>query len=253
MKLEPSDLAFMPQSDDTRLKTLGDEIFERLRADIISSRLMPGKKLRFHDLRETYGVGVSPLREALSRLAENRLVVATGQRGFHVSEVSVENITDVAMVRRHVDGLALRLSIEHGDDSWEGELLSARHKLAVLERAGSNVAENLWERRHRDFHYTLISACRSPCLLHLHGMLNDQFDRYRRLSAKSAQQSGPRALMHKQILEASLARNADKAVKLLEGHIAEATKWIVAGLRDQPGSARGPAQVRKKSRTKARV
>jgi DNA-binding GntR family transcriptional regulator len=243
----------MPQSDETRLKTLGDEIFERLRADIISSRLAPGKKLRFHDLRETYGVGVSPLREALSRLAENRLVVATGQRGFHVSEVSVENITDVSMVRRHVDGLALRLSIEHGDDSWEGELLSARHKLAVLERAGSNVAEDLWERRHRDFHYTLISACRSPCLLHLHGMLNDQFDRYRRLSAKSAQQSGPRALMHKQILDAALARNADKAVKLLEGHIAEATKWIVAGLRDQPGSGQGPAQVRKKSRTKARA
>jgi GntR family carbon starvation induced transcriptional regulator len=221
MKIEQGDLAFMPQSDETRLRTLADETFERLRADIISSRLAPGKKLRFHDLRETYGVGVSPLREALSRLAENRLVVATGQRGFHVSEVSVENITDVAMVRKHVDGLALRLSIQHGDDTWEGE-----------------------------FHYSLIAACQSPVLLHLHSMLNDQFDRYRRLSAKSAQQSGPRALMHKQILDAALARNADKAVKLLESHIGEATKWIVAGLRDHSDAQ--PAQVRKKTKAKAR-
>jgi GntR family carbon starvation induced transcriptional regulator len=250
MKIEQGDLAFMPQSDETRLRTLADETFERLRADIISSRLAPGKKLRFHDLRETYGVGVSPLREALSRLAENRLVVATGQRGFHVSEVSVENITDVAMVRKHVDGLALRLSIQHGDDTWEGELLSARHKLALLERAGSDVAEDLWERRHREFHYSLIAACQSPVLLHLHSMLNDQFDRYRRLSAKSAQQSGPRALMHKQILDAALARNADKAVKLLESHIGEATKWIVAGLRDHSDAQ--PAQVRKKTKAKAR-
>ncbi len=253
MKIEPGDLAFMPQSDETRLRTLGDEIFERLRADIISSRLAPGKKLRFHDLRETYGVGLSPLREALSRLAENRLVVATSQRGFHVSEVSVENITDVSMVRRHIDGLALRLSIQHGDDGWEGELLSARHRLALLERAGSDVAEDLWERRHREFHYTLISACRSPCLLHLHNILNDQFDRYRRLSAKAAKQSGPRALMHKQILDASLARNADKAVKLLENHISEATKWIVAGLRAQPASGERSVRPGKKSRTKARA
>ena len=253
MKIEQGDLAFMPQSDETRLRTLADETFERLRADIISSRLAPGKKLRFHDLRETYGVGVSPLREALSRLAENRLVVATGQRGFHVSEISVENIIDVAMVRKQIDGLALRLSIEHGDDTWEGELLAARHKLALLERAGADVAEDLWERRHREFHYTLISACQSPCLLHLHSMLNDQFDRYRRLSAKSAQQSGPRALMHKQILDAALARNAEKAAKLLESHIAEATKWIVAGLRDQSASPQAPVRLRKKSRTRART
>jgi GntR family carbon starvation induced transcriptional regulator len=246
MKIEQGDLAFMPQSDETRFRTLANETFERLRADIISSRLAPGKKLRFDDLRESYGVGVSPLREALSRLAENRLVVATGQRGFHVSEVSVENISDVAMVRKHVDGLALRLSIENGDDSWEGELLSARHKLALLERPGSDVAEDLWERRHREFHYTLILACRSPCLLHLHGILNDQFDRYRRLSAKSAQQSGPRALMHKQILDASLARNADKAVKLLDNHISEATKWIVAGLRVNQHQDKGQAVRSKK-------
>lgn len=253
MKIEPGDLAFMPQSDETRLRTLGDEIFERLRADIISSRLAPGRKLRFHDLRETYGVGVSPLREALSRLAENRLVVATGQRGFHVSEVSVENIADVSMVRRHVDGLALRLSIEHGDDGWEGGLLSARHRLALLEKAGSDVAEDLWERRHREFHYSLISACRSPVLLHLHSMLNDQFDRYRRLSAKTTQPEGPRALMHKQILDAALARNADKAVKLLENHISEATKWIVAGLQAQAGPRQEPARQRKKPKAKARA
>lgn len=208
--------------------------------------------MRFHDLRETYGVVVSPLREALSRLAEIRLVVATSQRGFHVSEVSVENITDVSMVRRHVDGLALRLSIQHGDDAWGG-LLSARHRLALLEKAGSDVAEELWERRHREFHYTLISACRSLCLLHLHDMLNDQFDRYRRLSAKAAQQNGPRALMHKQMLDAALGRNADKAVRLLENHISEAKKWIVAGLRAQPEPASESARPRQKSKAKVRA
>lgn len=241
---------FFPQQQEEP-RTRGDEVFARLRADIISSKLTPGTKLRFHDLRRDYGVGLSPLREALSRLAENRLVVATGQRGFHVSEISVENLIDIAMVRKEIDGFALRLSIKHGDDTWEGNLIAARHKLGLLEKPGSDVAEELWESRHREFHYTLVAACRSPVLLHLHGILNDQFDRYRRLSAKGMSTGGPRALMHKQILEAALARDADKAVKLFHDHISEATNFIIAGLR-MPRAGKKKTVKNTKVRTKRR-
>lgn len=210
--------------------TLAAEVFARLRADIVSSRLPPGAKLRLEDLRKTYGVGFSPLREALSRLAENRLVVAIGQRGFRVPEVSAEEIVDVAMVRKEVEGFALRLAIRYGDDLWEARLTAASEKFALLQRSGKNVAEDVWESRHRDFHAALIAACQSPCLLHLHGLLTDQFDRYRRLSAKSRLPNAPRWLIHKGIMQAAIARNADKAVKLLEDHITEATRLIVAGL-----------------------
>lgn len=126
-------------------RTLANEVFEKLRADILSMSLPPGTKLRFDDLREAYGVGLSPLREALSRLAENRLVVATGQRGFRVPLVSVEDILDIAMVRKQIEGLALRLSIQNGDDVWEARVVAARHKVTLLEKAGKNVAEDVWE------------------------------------------------------------------------------------------------------------
>ena len=217
-------------SAETASRTLAMETFERLRVDILTARLPPGTKLRFDQLRKTYNVGLSPLREALSRLAENRLVVATGQRGFRVPSVSAQDIVDIAMVRKEIEALALRLSISHGDDAWEASVVAARHKLALLEKAGKNVAEDIWESRHRDFHRTLVSACRSECLLHLHGLLSDQFDRYRRLSAKSRLPNAPRSLIHQRILDAVLARNADLAVKLLRDHIDEATRLIVAGL-----------------------
>jgi GntR family transcriptional regulator, carbon starvation induced regulator len=210
--------------------TLAGEVFARLRADIVSSRLRPGEKLRLEDLRRIYGVGFSPLREALSRLAENRLVVAIGQRGFRVPEMSAKEILDIAMVRKEVEGFGLRLSIRHGDDLWEARLASAGERFAALQRSKKSVAGDVWERRHRDFHYALIAACRSPWLLHLHGILTDQFDRYRRLSGKSRLPSAPRWLPHKAIMQAAIARNADKAVKLLDAHIGEATRLIVAGL-----------------------
>lgn len=218
------------QSADTASPTLAGEVFARLRADIVSSRLAPGTKLRLNELRETYGVGFSPLREALSRLAESRLVVAIGQRGFRVPEVSAGEITDIAMVRQEVEGFALRLAIRHGDSLWEARLAAAGEKFAQLQRSGKTIAEDVWEKRHREFHYAAIAACRSPWLLHLHALLNDQFDRYRRLSAKSRLPNAPRWLSHRGIMQAALARKADKAVKLLEDHIADATQRIVLGL-----------------------
>ena len=221
---ETESLNFVEQSP-----TLAGEVFARLRADIVSSRLPPGAKLRLEDLRRTYGVGFSPLREALSRLAENRLVIAIGQRGFRVPEVSAKEILDIAMVRKEVEGFGLRLAIRHGDALWEARLLAAGEKFALLQRSKKAVAEDVWESRHRDFHFALIAACQSPWLLHLHGVLTDQFDRYRRLSAKSRLPSAPRWLSHKGIMQAAVARNADKAVKLLDEHIAVATRLIVAG------------------------
>lgn len=211
-------------------RTLAIEVFAKIRADILTARLPPGTKLRFEYLRKTYAVGLSPLREALSRLAENRLVVAIGQRGFRVPSVSVHDILDIAMVRKEIEGLALRLSISNGDDTWEASVVAARHKVTLLEKAGNNVAEDIWESRHREFHRTLVSACQSECLLHLHGLLSDQFDRYRRLSAKSRLPNAPRSLVHQRILDAVLNRDADLAVKLLTDHIDEATKLIVAGV-----------------------
>ncbi len=226
----PDDFAPVAVGAEPPSRTLAIEVFEKLRADILTARLPPGTKLRFDYLRKTYEVGLSPLREALSRLAENRLVVSTGQRGFRVPSVSAHDIIDIAMVRKEIEGLALRLSISMGDDAWEASVVAARHKVTLLEKAGKNVAEDVWENRHREFHRTLVSACRSECLLHLHGLLSDQFDRYRRLSAKSRLPNAPRSLAHQRILDAVLDRNADLAVKLLSDHIDEATKLIVAGL-----------------------
>lgn len=226
-------------------RTLASEVFERLRADILSAHLAPGTKLRFVDLRTSYGVGLSPLREALSRLAENRLVVSTGQRGFRVSTASIKDILDVSMVRKEVEGLALKLSIEHGDDTWEARVVAARHKLAVLARDDRDVTEDLWESRHREFHYALVSACGSDCLLHLHGLLSDQFDRYRRLSARSRLPNSPRPLVHQKLHDVALARDVDLAVSLLCNHIDEATDLVVAGLSGET-PARQAGRGRKK-------
>ncbi|WP_323688850.1 GntR family transcriptional regulator [Rhizobium sp. AN83] len=57
-------------------------VLQRMRKDIIDCVLMPGSKLRFEAMKESYSVSFSTIREALSRLAAEGLVVSVGQRGF---------------------------------------------------------------------------------------------------------------------------------------------------------------------------
>ena len=56
-------------------QTLTTSVLERLRSDIIKGRLLPAQRLRFEELKSTYGVGLSPLREALMRLVADGLDV----------------------------------------------------------------------------------------------------------------------------------------------------------------------------------
>jgi DNA-binding GntR family transcriptional regulator len=154
---------------------------------------------------------------------------------------------DIAMVRKEVEGFALRLAVRYGDDLWEAKLAAAGERFASLQRSGKTMPEDVWENRHREFHVALIAACQSPWLLHLHGLLTDQFDRYRRLSAKSRLPSAPRWLSHKGIMQAALARSTDKAVKLLEDHVNEAAQLIVTGLLASEDRPSAPSRKQKLS------
>src|SRR4029078_799761 len=113
-------------NDSERGRTLAAAAFSRIRADILSSKLLPGTRLRFEPLKKAYGVGLSPLREALSRLVGRGLVTAEGPRGFRVEPASIEDIQDIAEVRTNVECLAFGQSIERGDDQWQADLGAGR-------------------------------------------------------------------------------------------------------------------------------
>src|SRR5262245_16117060 len=79
--------------------SVGEKAYRRIRTDIILGKLGPAEKLRLERLREDYGVSVSTLRELLSRLSSEGLVVAEGQRGFEVAPISGENLRELASLR----------------------------------------------------------------------------------------------------------------------------------------------------------
>jgi len=174
------------QTHDGRpVRSLTTAVFARLRAEILSCRLKPGEKLLIAGLARRFTVSLSAVREALSRLAAEGLVMSEDQRGFHVSPVSADQLRDLTRTRIDIEALALRRSIELGDSGWEREVREASERLmaAPLPRAGDAGPQfERWRALHHRFHLALVSACGSAWLLRLRETLYDQSERYRFLA-----------------------------------------------------------------------
>ena len=203
--------------------------YEGLRADLLACRILPGTKLKIQELCNRFSVSLGAVREALSRLTSEGLVVAEPQRGFRVAPISAADLADLTMVRVEIDSLCLRRAISHGDVSWEARLVAAAHRLSrTPERTPDDPARTNedWAEAHSAFHLALVDGCGSPWLLHLHALLYAQSERYRRLSMPFATSGRNVDAEHQAIVAATLARDAETAVRLLAAHL-EATERIL--------------------------
>ena len=115
-------------------ETAGEKAYRRIRSDIIFGRLPPAQRLKLDGLKEAYGVSISTLRELLNRLTSEGLIVAESARGFEVAPVSAENLKELANLRQLLECHALQQSFAAGDMEWEGRVVSAHHKLALMEK-----------------------------------------------------------------------------------------------------------------------
>ncbi len=211
-------------------ETLASMVHSRILTDIIEGRLKPGRKLNTRLLVESYGAGNSPVREALSQLAGEGLVVRQERTGFRVAPTSAEELLEIVTTRCSLEETALRESIEHGGERWEDRIILAHYRLSRTPRPqGESLLDDRleWENHHREFHLALISACKSGILLGYCAELQERSFRYRNLSSVRAYRNGRAVDDHRAICDAVLERDADRAVSLLTSHY-RATGEVVA-------------------------
>jgi GntR family carbon starvation induced transcriptional regulator len=215
--------------DQPESSTIATSVQNRLRKDILDLTLKPGQTLRFDGLRERYQVSLSPLREALMRLIAEGLVLLEDHRGFRVAPVSTEHLLDLTMVRSETEALAIRLSIEKGDDFWESFVLASFNTLAKYPgKNGRELFDPEWEIRHRTFHYSLYAACGSPILLGNIAQYTNQWERYRLLSGRYMSRRRNIGREHETLKKAVIARDMAAATLAIQQHISKSTESILA-------------------------
>jgi GntR family carbon starvation induced transcriptional regulator len=210
---------------------LASHAWSRIRSDIVTGRLAPGTRLRIAQLRTAYGLGATPLREALSRLVSERLVISMERRGFAVAPVNLKELRDLTDLRKLLEKEALRQSLAKGDDAWETRVVAAGYHLEKMHekmRAGEEVDPARWEVLNDEFHEALTSACDSDFLLDYRRQVYLHQKRYRLVCASLSSSTRDVHEEHMMMQKAALGRNADLLCALTDIHLDGTYKRLAA-------------------------
>lgn len=238
MTLEPS-----TDSDAaiTGSRLIAERAYLALRDRIVTLELPPGSPLREDALMRDLGIGRTPLREAVKRLALEDLVAVQPRRGTFVTEVDAADIVHITEVRAALEGFAAALAAERMDEPRSRRAQALLDETARLPDDGGHDALMRFDQRIHRFTWETAG---NP-------YLSATLERYFALSLRvwylvlaSVPALGPAVHDQERLLEALLARDAERARTLMHDHVAAFHAEIAtafAGARPGDGSAPVPA------------
>lgn len=209
-----------------------ERLVEEIRTRIVSGELSPGAKVTERELAKRYGVNRAPLREALLRLEERRLIERVPFSGTRVFQPSDRMLAELWDIREVLEGLAARRAAEYATDAEIAELLRMAREGA--ERVAREAADNYGERMRssnptiRDIHMRIAIVSGNH---ELERILNSEIWLYLRADyrrwVKAIDKRAVGAHQHERIAEAISSRDGDIAEMLMRKHIQTSrTAWI---------------------------
>ena len=199
-------------------ETLSADITAQLRSALLTGAWAPGERLMPGALASEFEVGPGVIREALTRLAADQLIINEPNRGYRVMTMEPQQIEDLLEARRINECAALRLAIARGDRDWESRVVAAHHRLTI---PASETTADERAAAHHDFHLTLLAGCGNDRLVEICETLFRSSELYRQWAQRSTHSPGVRNQHreHSEILKAIIDRDADRAVELHERHL----------------------------------
>ena len=189
-----------------------------LREAILGMRLLPGAALSEKDIAESYGVSRTPVREALLRLAEERLLDIYPQVGTFVSRIRLDGLSDAMVIRTALERVTVRAAAERTDAATGAELRANLARQRATDRAGDLDA---FHAADEDFHQIIARAAGHPHLWRVVKQEKVQVDRCRLLTLPQPTRRKRVMAQHAAILEAILAADPDAAEAAMTAHLAD--------------------------------
>ena len=203
--------------------SLATQVFEKLEQDIITGVYPRGEILTELKLVEQLGVSRTPIREALRRLEQERLIAESG-KGSVVLGITMEDLVDIMDIRQRIEGLAAYYATKNLTDTGKAELQHIS-ELQDFYFEKQDI-ENL-RKMDDKFHDTIYQLCGRPVLRDTLIPLHRKTQRYRRISIEDKNRLGNSIGEHKAIYNAIVSGDADLASELITNHIASAKKNMI--------------------------
>jgi DNA-binding GntR family transcriptional regulator len=209
--------------DNVGRLSLTSKIFNVIRDDILNGKYTEGEKLVEAKLAEELGVSRTPVREALKQLELDGIVENIPNRGVVVKGITKQDIQDIFTIRRAIEGIAATWAVERITDQ---ELQDLKETYELMEFYTFKKDLDKFAEQNTRFHETIYRATKSR---YLEQVLKD-FQYYMKQSRKKSLEIEGRmqnALQeHKEILDAFLERDKERAERALTMHVSNSKRNV---------------------------
>lgn len=197
-------------------KSLGGQVFHKIREDILSGMYVQGEELKEATLGAKLGVSRTPVREALRQLELDGLVEIVPNRGARVTGITQKDVSDIYQMRYRLEGLAARWAAEH---ITKEDIAELEEVIFLSEFHLRDEDQEQMVRLDGRFHELIYHASASRMLEHVLTDFHHYVKTARYISVKSNHRAEVSVMEHKAILDAMKGRDANLAEKLANEHI----------------------------------
>lgn len=208
---------------------LNDSTYERIWGLVLDGELLPGDRLDERILATRLQVSRTPVREAINRLVQDRIVARIPYKGNSVVALSRKDISDVYITRQELEGLAVKLALPRMSDldiQHCAELV--RHCDEALEN-GDLVAYGDFDRQLHEF---IVTKSENAAVEHMLSLLSRQIQLVRAYGNRQPHIAEDAAVNRHLFLKALQTRNAERASELLKKHIDDVRLSVIANITD---------------------
>ena len=212
---DPASRTALPR---TRLRgqSTAEIIHRKLRDDILALKLRPGEALSEKKLGEQFGVSRTPVREAVLRLSDEKLVDVFPQSGTYVSRIPLQAVKEANIIRKALEETAIRHAARHATPETLAPVRAAlalqRRHMRAKDATGFHAADE-------EFHAAIADVAGLPGLWTIVRQAKMQVDRCRMMTLPEPGRMAKVIAEHEAILDALAARDMRKATHCINDHL----------------------------------
>ena len=208
--------------------SLADQVFEKLENDIIQGVYPRGEILTELKLVDQLGVSRTPIRDALRRLEQERLIEDTG-KGSRVVGITEEDLEDIMNIRQRIEGLAAYYAAKNMTPEGLAELT---HNVDLQDFYYDKGDAEQLRQVDEQFHDLICYLSKRTVIMDTLIPLHRKTRRYRRISMEDWSRTINTRKEHRAILDAMASGNADLAESLMTKHNENAKKHMLGGFKN---------------------
>ena len=204
-------------------KPLREIVYEELKRRILIGEIAPGTRMMEVELADDMGVSRTPVREAIRKLEKEGLVTIEPRRGAYASDVSIKDMTDVLEVRQYLEGMATGMAALKITEEEKRELLKATE--AYSKAVESEDTDEII-RCDELFHKLIVDCSGNKTLIQMISQVQELALRFRYIYYDDFSRYRNQPLEHKEIVEAIMSGDSEKARHAADDHIARLKEFV---------------------------